>query len=200
MKHYFLTLLFLLVAGVAGAQEFALSGKVLDAGDANQPIAMATVRLMKNDTLQVAACATEADGTFSLKAKSAGTYKVNIAFVGYETLVKRVELTAKHPHVELGNLLLVPDEKLLREVSVTGLAQELTIKADTFVYHANAYRVPEGATIAALIKQLPGLSMDSDGNLTFQELIYSFFIFKSTTVAFSKSSTPANSFSSSLFS
>ena len=168
MKHYFLTLLFLLVAGVVGAQEFALSGKVLDAGDANQPIAMATVRLMKNDTLQVAACATEADGTFSLKAKSAGTYKVNISFVGYETLVKRVELTAKHPHVELGNLLLVPDEKLLREVSVTGLAQELTIKADTFVYHANAYRVPEGATIAALIKQLPGLSMDSDGNLTFQ--------------------------------
>ena len=74
MKHYFLTLLFLLVAGVAGAQEFALSGKVLDAGDANQPIAMATVRLMKNDTLQVAACATEADGTFSLKAKSAGIY------------------------------------------------------------------------------------------------------------------------------
>ena len=168
MKHYFLTLLFLLVAGVAGAQEFALSGKVLDACDTNQPIAMATVRLMKNDTLQVAACATETDGTFSLKAKSAGTYKVNIAFVGYETLVKRVELTAKRPNVELGNLLLVPDEKLLREVSVTGLAQELTIKADTFVYHANAYRVPEGATIAALIKQLPGLSMDSDGNLTFQ--------------------------------
>ena len=168
MKHYFLTLLFLLVAGVASAQELSLSGKVLDAADADMPIAMATVRLMKNDTLQVAACATEADGTFSLKAKSAGIYKVNIAFVGYETLVKRVELTAKRPHVELGNLLLVPDEKLLREVSVTGLAQELTIKADTFVYHANAYRVPEGATIAALIKQLPGLSMDSDGNLTFQ--------------------------------
>ena len=168
MKHYFLTLLFLLVAGVAGAQEFSLSGKVLDAADADMPIAMATVRLMKNDTLQVAACATEADGTFLLKAKSAGTYKVNIAFVGYETLVKSVELTTKRPNVKLGNLLLKPDEKLLREVSVTGLAQELTIKADTFVYHANAYRVPEGATIAALIKQLPGLTMDSDGNLTFQ--------------------------------
>ncbi len=168
MKHYFLTLLFLLIAGFATAQELSLSGKVLDAADAEQPIAMATVRLMKNDTLQVAACATEADGTFSLKVKSAGAYKVNIAFVGYETLVKRVELTDRRQKVELGNLLLTPDEKLLREVSVTGLAQELTIKADTFVYHANAYRVAEGATVAALIKQLPGLSMDADGNLTFQ--------------------------------
>ena len=33
MKHYFLTLLFLLTTGVAGAQEFTLSGKVVDAGD-----------------------------------------------------------------------------------------------------------------------------------------------------------------------
>ena len=69
MKHYFLTLLFLLVAGVASAQEFSLSGKVLDAADTDVPIAMATVRLMKNDTLQVAACATESDGTFLLKVK-----------------------------------------------------------------------------------------------------------------------------------
>ena len=168
MKHYFLTLLFLLIAAMAGAQEFSLSGKVLDAADTDAPIKLAIVRLMKNDTLQVAACATEGDGTFLLKAKSAGVYKINIAFVGYETLVKSVELAAEHPDVKLGNLLLKPDERLLLEVSVAGLAQELTIKADTFVYHANAYRVPEGATIAALIKQLPGLSMDPDGNLTFQ--------------------------------
>lgn len=169
MKRFFLTLLLFAVAVcVSLAQNYTLQGKVVDAQNVREGLPSASVLLIKNDTVAVAGVATEEDGNFSLKVQEAGKYKVKVSFVGYETLVKRVELTKEKPHVKLGNLLLKQDLKVLKEVQVTGLAEELTIKADTFVYHASAFRVPEGSTIAALIKQLPGLSMDSDGNLTFQ--------------------------------
>lgn len=151
----------------AVAQNFAVQGRVVDAGKVTEGLPLATVRLLRNDTVSVAAVATDVEGFFNIKTKHAGKYTLEVSFVGCETMTKSVELTAKRPLLKLGDIMLARDV-LLDELQVTGLAQELTIKADTFVYHANAFRVPEGSTIAALIKQLPGLSMDSDGNLTFQ--------------------------------
>ena len=164
------TLLILLLAFISlglSAQNFVVQGRVVDAENVTEGLPSATVRLLKNDTTAVAAAPTDADGRFNIKAKSAGKYILEVSFVGCETMKKKVELTAKRPVVKLGDLMLARDV-LLDELQVTGLAQELTIKADTFIYHANAFRVPEGSTIAALIKQMPGLTMDSDGSLTFQ--------------------------------
>ena len=163
MKKTLLILLFVFTALSAVAQNFAVQGRVVDAENVTEGLPSATVRLLKNDTTAVAAVPTAVAGRFDI----AGKYTLEISFVGCETMKKRVELTAKRPVARLGDLMLARDV-LLEELEVTGLAQELTIKADTFVYHANAFRVPEGSTIAALIKQLPGLTMDSDGNLTFQ--------------------------------
>ena len=151
----------------AVAQNFAVQGRVVDAENVTEGLPSATVRLLKNDTTAIAAVPTAVDGRFDIKAKSAGKYILEVSFVGCETMKKKVELTAKRPVVKLGDLMLARDV-LLDELQVTGLAQELTIKADTFIYHANAFRVPEGSTVAALIKQLPALSMDADGKLTFQ--------------------------------
>ena len=40
----------------------------------------------------------------------------------------------------------------------------VTMFAGTF--NANAYRVPEGSTLEALVKQLPGAKVDKEGNIT----------------------------------
>ena len=169
MNRLLVTLAMSLVAMCAAvAQEFSVSGRVVDAANAQEGLPSASVLLMKNDTASVAGVATDEKGFFNIGIARAGTYRLRVSFVGYIELEKRVAVTAEKPHVNVGALMLAQDEKMLKELQVTGIAQELTIKADTFVYHANAFRVPEGATIAALIKQLPGLSMDSDGNLTFQ--------------------------------
>lgn len=168
MKNIFVAILFSLFAlCAADAQEFILHGRVVDAVDVKEALPSASVKLL-SDTLVVAKDATDADGNFRLAAPKAGKYTLQVSFVGYVTLSRKVELTGSSPKTDLGTLLLKHDEKLLKELLVSGLAQELTIKADTFVYHSNAFRVPEGSTVAALIKQLPGLSMDADGNLTFQ--------------------------------
>ena len=39
------------------------------------------------------------------------------------------------------------------------------MKADTFVYNADAFRVPEGAVLEELVKKLPGVEVDDDGTI-----------------------------------
>ncbi len=165
-----LSLFLLSISAVAMAfsQNFTLQGRVADAENAKEGLPQATAILLKNDTVMVAGASSDAGGYFSLEVKSAGKYKLQLSYVGYETLVKSVTLYENERKVKLGTLLLKQDSKLLDELQITGLAHELTIKADTFVYHSSAFRVPEGSTVAALIKQLPGLAMDADGKLKFQ--------------------------------
>ena len=167
-RRLLLFIISILAISFIHAQGFVIQGRVVDANNVNDVLPQASVQLLRNDTAFVAGVAADESGFFALKAKEEGKYKLQISFVGYEILVRKLELKKENTLIKLGNLLLRQDERLLKEVRVTGLAQELTIKADTFLYHANAFRVPEGSTISALIKQLPGLAMDSEGNLTFQ--------------------------------
>ena len=168
MKRFFLYILLMIVSVTLTAQNYAISGKVVDAENNKETLPYAQLRVFEKDTVQVATAVSDEDGNFVVKLGRDGDYRLSVSFLGYKTLDKKFKLTKKSPKLRMGKLQLSSDSKMLKEALVTGLANELTIKADTFVYNSNAYRVPEGATVAVLIKQLPGLSMDSDGNLTFQ--------------------------------
>lgn len=168
MRRLYLYMLFTFVSFTLTAQNYAISGSVVDAGNNKEVLPFARLRVFERDTVPVATAVSEDDGSFMVKLKGEGDYLLSVSYLGYETLEKRFKLTKKNPKLRIGKLQLSPDSKMLREAVVTGLANELTIKSDTFVYNSSAYRIPEGATVAVLIKQLPGLSMDSDGNLTFQ--------------------------------
>ena len=54
----------------------------------------------------------------------------------------------------------------LQEVVVTKTVQKMVIKDDTVVYNADAYRVPEGSVIEALVEALPGAKIDEDGKIS----------------------------------
>ena len=54
----------------------------------------------------------------------------------------------------------------LMDVVVKSHAVKVKVKGDSLVYNAAAYRVPEGSTLEALVKQLPGAKVDKEGNIT----------------------------------
>lgn len=166
-RNYFLFLL-IFFAMTAWAQEYNVTGLVVDAENSDEPLPLAQLRLYSSDSTLVASTISDDYGAFVIKTKKAGRYTLLATFMGYKNVVKKISLTREKPIAKLGKLKLKPDSRLLREAQITGLANELTIKADTFVYHSNAFKVPAGASVAALIQQLPGLKMDEEGNLTFQ--------------------------------
>ena len=154
----------LVLTSVVAMAQRNVTGKVLES-DSQEPVASTTVRLLRRDSTLVTGGLTGLDGRFSVKAPSAGRYIVQVTCVGFKPYTKTVNVTADKD-VSLGTVELKPDAIMLKGATVTGQAAKVTLKADTFIYNASAYRTPEGSVVEELVKRLPGAQVDDDGKIT----------------------------------
>ena len=160
-------LLLLILMSVSVIQAMAqrnITGKVLES-DSQEPVAQTTVRLLKTDSTLVTGSLTNLDGLFRVKVPSAGNFIVQITCVGFKPFTKNVKVTADKD-IALGTINLDPDAIMLKGATVTGQAAKVTLKEDTFVYNASAYRTPEGSVIEELVRKLPSAQVDDDGKIT----------------------------------
>ena len=141
-----------------------ISGKVIES-DSQEPVAQTTVRLLKSDSTMMTGSLTNLDGIFRVKAPANGNYIVQVTCVGFKPYTKNVKISADKD-IALGTIELKPDAIMLKGATVTGQAAKVTLKEDTFVYNASAYRTPEGSVVEELVKKLPGAQVDDDGKIT----------------------------------
>ena len=159
-----LLFLFMAVSGIQAMAQRNITGKVLES-DSQEPVAKTTVRLLKKDSTMVTGALTDLNGLFRVKAPAAGTYIVQVTCVGFKPFTKTIKVSADKD-VALGTIDLKPDAIMLKGATVTGQAAKVTVKEDTFVYNASAYRTPEGSVIEELVRKLPGAQVDDDGKVT----------------------------------
>jgi hypothetical protein len=149
----------------AQSGHISVSGTVID-GDDKSPVAQAAVQLLSlPDSTMTTGQTTNNKGYFILQGKP-GKYVLKISFLGYQTQLLPVTLSAKTPQVNMGKIVLPQDAIMLGEAIVVAEAPQVTISEDTIGYNASAYRTPEGAMLEELVKKLPGAEIDDDGNVT----------------------------------
>lgn len=141
-----------------------VTGTVVE-DDSQEPVPQTTVKLLNMDSVLVKGALTDLDGRFSVKAPSAGKFILQITCVGFKPYTKRLTISADK-NVPLGTIVLKPDAIMLKGATVTGQAAKVTLKADTFVYNAAAFRTPEGSVVEELVKRLPGAEVSDDGKIT----------------------------------
>ncbi len=150
---------------LAMAQKVTVSGVVMD-GSLNEPMPGAAVVLLQpKDSTQAAGVSSDLEGKFKLPSVKAGNYILRITFVGYQSYFRNITLPKGNKSINLGEITLQEDNKLLKEAEVTAKLAQVEMKADTFVYNADAYRMPEGAMLEELVKKLPGAEVDDEGNI-----------------------------------
>ena len=102
----------LMSTAISSAQRYTLSGQVVD--NDTKPIAYATVVALKDGT-QAAGGATNSEGGFTLSL-AAGTYTLNVSYIGYTSQTREVEITAP---TNIGTITLTADDTKIDEVVVT---------------------------------------------------------------------------------
>ena len=162
MKRILLMIVSVITALTIQAQH-KVTGTVVD-NQSGETVPMATVKLLKTDSTMVKGVLSDEDGNFNLEAPSNGTYIVQITSVGYKPYTKRVSVSGKD--VAMGSVGVKTDAIILEETVVTAQAAKVTLRADTFVYNASAFRTPEGSTIEELVRRLPGAQIDDQGKIT----------------------------------
>ena len=164
MKKAFLLFMLMAISAFSYAQDRKISGEIIDR-DTKEAVIQVTVQLLKTDSTFVTGTLTAEDGKFSMSAPEDGKYIVKISSVGYKTYTKNLDIK-DGKDVPLGQIIFNADAIMLKGTTVTGQAAKVTVKKDTFIYNAAAYRTPEGSVAEELVKKLPGAQVDDDGKIT----------------------------------
>ena len=139
-----------------------VSGKVIEQ-DTQDAVIQATASILSGDKV-VSNGVTHTDGAFRVKAPSDGQYTLKITYVGFKTYTKKITIK-DGKDFNAGTISMSPDAIMLKGATVTARASKVTLKADTFVYNAAAFRTPEGSVVEELVKRLPGAEVSDDGTI-----------------------------------
>lgn len=142
-------------------------GTVMDA-ETDQPVEFANVALVDPATqkpIDGAVC--DDKGKFVIQKVAAGTYTVSISFIGYETQnIQKITVEDKRDEVNLGEVKLPASTKVLSEVVVEGQKQLIEERVDRTIYNAENDITTKGGDATDVLKRVPMLSVDLDGNVT----------------------------------
>ena len=163
MKKLFLSLVLSLIAVTMVAQKCVVMGTVKNA-TTGAALPYATASVLEKDKV-VAAMTSKTDGTFKLDVKKKGNLTLKISYIGFDTKTQSISITDKTDTLRVGVISLTSREDMLGTAVVSATAAKVEQKEDTTVFNAAAYRVPEGSTLEALIKQLPGAEIDDNGKV-----------------------------------
>ncbi len=143
-----------------------ISGTIIDAAS-QQPVPYATVALVVPATNKpVDGTMADEKGRFSMDKIAKGAYRVAISFVGYETRTLEVEVTEKSASVDFGKISLNATATALQEVVVEGQRAMIEEKVDRTVYNAENDESNRGGDAADVLRKVPMLSVDLDGNVS----------------------------------
>ena len=161
MRKIVLLMAVCLSAITASAQR-TVTGKVVEQ-DTKEAVIQATAALLSGEKV-VANAVTDASGGFSIKAPQEGSYTLKITYVGFKTYTNKISIKEGKDY-RAGTIPLEPDAIMLQGATVTAHASKVTLKADTFVYNAAAFRTPEGSVVEELVRRLPGAEVSDDGTV-----------------------------------
>ncbi|OGX82387.1 TonB-dependent receptor [Hymenobacter glacialis] len=161
-----LFLLLLLLPLASMAQECVLFGKVVDKKGEILPGATVLLQLPRDSSV-VNASTTTAEGRFRIGPVKRGAYNLTITFVGYAPHFQRLITPSPARTMDLGNILLLEAAITLESVTVKG-TRDVVVKQDTVEYNAGSFGTAAYSTTDQLLRKLPGVEIDSDGNLKVQ--------------------------------
>ncbi|MBS1597179.1 MAG: TonB-dependent receptor [Bacteroidetes bacterium] len=144
----------------------SVQGKIIDT-TGKQNLSQASVSILHvADSSVEAFTVTNKDGVFIFKNLPADNYRLIITFQGYQRIVRRFSVSAEKKDTDFGILYMQKSSEVLEEVIVE--RPPIQIKEDTVEYNAGSFKVKPNAYAEDLLKKLPGVQVDKDGNVTAQ--------------------------------
>ena len=138
-----------------------VTGFVKDANDGSA-VSYATVALLRPDSSLVTGVITNDEGRFTIENVAAGNYLLQLSFIGYDKAYRTVNVPNQS---DLGEILLSESANRLEEVVITGRRALVEQRLDRLVVNVSGNMITAGRNINDLLKQMPGLVVDEDGNI-----------------------------------
>lgn len=143
-----------------------VTGTLIDSASL-KPLENAVVGLVvKSNPGDTSYSFTDTKGQFRFEHVPTSNFSIIIRHMGYWPKARFVPVNKTEKTIDVGSFVMAQDAKLLSEVVVE--APAIVVKEDTIEYNASSFKVKEGAVVEDLLKKLPGVQVDKDGNVTAQ--------------------------------
>ena len=130
MKKIYLIMMLLTVTSYSIAQDvIKVIGKVVSKDGKN--LSKATVSIVNLQTKDSTKITTDDDGVFKV-GLSNQSYNFLITYIGYDFILKKIDLTAQVGEFNMGNVEMNPGSNLMSNITLE--SQKVQIKEDTVAY------------------------------------------------------------------
>lgn len=170
-------------------------GKIVDA-KTNKPVEAVSIQLIQSkfDTVTrkrrdtvLSGMLTPRNGEFSLEGLPVmGSYKMKISAIGYKAIEQKVAFEMKMGgdmsqalagvDKDLGNIKLEEDAKVLESVTVTGSKPMMQMGIDRKIFNVDKSITSAGGTAVDVMRNVPSLNVDIDGNVTLRNAAPQIFV------------------------
>lgn len=151
---------------ISHAQKISIKGQLLDRDGGVLP--SATIMLLHaKDSTMANFGVSDKEGRFEIKNVNPGNYVLRATYIGYENLIVAVP-PAENGVSDLGTIKMGSEDQMLKEIVIETDRIPMTIKKDTIEYDALAFSVQKNAVVEDLLKRMPGIEIDGQGNIQAQ--------------------------------
>lgn len=169
MKHLILFIMFFISLSVIaqmGTKSMAgyVQGAVYD-GKTRESIPSTSIRVLTMDSVYVQGMVTDDNGKFRMSISS-GNYILEASFIGYKTFLQNFNISSDHPTYASDSIFLNEAEYMLKAAVVEAKVPDIVVKGDTIEYTAGAYSSQESDMLRDMIRNIPGIEIDANGNIT----------------------------------
>ncbi|WP_367754968.1 outer membrane beta-barrel protein [Flavobacterium sp. WC2430] len=165
MQKYFLQILLFICCASFAQNSIKLSGKIID-GDTQIPLESVTVYLSSvKDSTVIDYTISDKNGLFIISTKPiTKPFFLKVSYIGYKVYKQEFKEILKEK--DFGTLHLIENAYTLGEVVIKSEAPPIRIKKDTLEFNASSFKVRPDSNVETLLKQLPGVVIDTDGKIT----------------------------------
>ena len=150
-------------------QNHSVTGKIYDF-DSAEPLYSAAVMIYQvdgADTTYISGGSTNDNGEFKIDNLVPGNYIANTRFHGFDDTYRNFSISPIDSMTDLGKIAMRGDQgMMLSEVAISAVVAKVQMLNDTAMFNSAAYKLPEGTSVEDLIRKLPGVQIDSIGNIT----------------------------------
>jgi ferric enterobactin receptor len=168
-KIYILVFLIISFITVKAQSNGKVSGRVVDAAT-KQPVEYATISIFKTGTASpFNGSVSDAKGDFTINNIANGEYTIRVDFMGYASnTIDHIMISDAAHTVSLNAILLLPAQTQLKNVNIIGRTPIVETKIDKLVYNAANDLTSQGGVALDVLKKVPMVSVDIDGNVELQ--------------------------------
>lgn len=168
-RTFFVTVIIFCFAGSATAQtpaDNSITGIMIN-GATKLPLEYGTVTIFeKGNKRALTGTITDNTGAFTLTNIPSGTFTILFENIGYRSYTMNdYVITKKNAIIDLKHIALTLEQTTLGAVTVISSAKPFTDKIDKLVFNAEKDLSSQGGVATDLLKKIPQVSVDADGNV-----------------------------------